>query len=131
MTATEPRPATTTDGGIPVAATSTRCPSDPTAAVFQPGAETELVIRFSTVAGERGSPDTWRDPRGFSVKFYTSEGNFDLVGNNTPVFFIRDPMNSSTSSGPRSGARRTTCATTTCSGTSGRCPRSRRTRSPG
>ena len=62
------------------------------AAVFAPGAETEVVIRFSTVAGERGSPDTWRDPRGFSVKFYTSEGNFDLVGNNTPVFFIRDPM---------------------------------------
>lgn len=62
------------------------------AAVFQPGAETEMVARFSTVAGERGSPDTWRDPRGFALKFYTSEGNFDLVGNNTPVFFIRDPM---------------------------------------
>ncbi|HEX5945430.1 MAG TPA: catalase [Acidimicrobiales bacterium] len=62
------------------------------AAVFQPGAETEMVIRFSTVAGERGSPDTWRDPRGFSMKFYTSEGNFDMVGNNTPVFFIRDPL---------------------------------------
>jgi catalase len=62
------------------------------AALFQPGTSTRLVIRFSTVAGERGSPDTWRDPRGFSVKFYTSEGNFDLVGNNTPVFFIKDPM---------------------------------------
>ena len=62
------------------------------AAVFQPGAETELVARFSTVAGERGSPDTWRDPRGFALKFYTSEGNFDLVGNDTPVFFIRDPL---------------------------------------
>ena len=62
------------------------------AAVFQPGAETEVVIRFSSVAGERGSPDTWRDPRGFAVKFYTSEGNLDIVGNNTPVFFIRDPM---------------------------------------
>jgi len=62
------------------------------AAVFQPGAETELVARFSTVAGERGSPDTWRDPRGFSLKFYTSEGNLDIVGNNTPVFFLRDPM---------------------------------------
>ena len=62
------------------------------AAVFQPGTETELVVRFSTVAGERGSPDTWRDPRGFAVKMYTSEGNFDLVGNNTPVFFIKDPM---------------------------------------
>lgn len=62
------------------------------AAVFQPGTETEVVMRFSTVAGERGSPDTWRDPRGFSLKLYTSEGNLDLVGNNTPVFFIRDPM---------------------------------------
>src|SRR6185436_11117370 len=62
------------------------------AAVFQPGVETEVIIRFSTVAGERGSPDTWRDPRGFAVKFYTSEGNLDIVGNNTPVFFLRDPM---------------------------------------
>jgi len=62
------------------------------AAVFQPGVKTDLVARFSTVAGERGSPDTWRDPRGFAVKFYTSEGNYDMVGNNTPVFFIKDPM---------------------------------------
>ncbi|WP_136069157.1 catalase [Modicisalibacter radicis] len=62
------------------------------AKVFQPGARTDVLIRFSTVAGERGSPDTWRDPRGFSIKFYTSEGNYDMVGNNTPVFFIRDPM---------------------------------------
>lgn len=62
------------------------------AAVFQPGTKTDTLMRFSTVAGERGSPDTWRDPRGFSIKFYTSEGNYDMVGNNTPVFFIRDPM---------------------------------------
>ncbi len=62
------------------------------AAVFQPGTTTDTLIRFSTVAGEAGSPDTWRDPRGFSLKFYTSEGNYDMVGNNTPVFFIRDPM---------------------------------------
>jgi catalase len=62
------------------------------AAVFQPGTKTDLVIRFSTVAGERGSPDTWRDPRGFAVKFYTSEGNLDIVGNNVPIFFLRDPM---------------------------------------
>ena len=62
------------------------------AAVFQPGAKTDTLIRFSTVAGERGSPDTWRDPRGFALKFYTSEGNYDMVGNNTPVFFVRDPM---------------------------------------
>ena len=62
------------------------------AAVFQPGTKTDCVMRFSTVAGERGSPDTWRDPRGFALKLYTSEGNYDMVGNNTPVFFIRDPM---------------------------------------
>jgi catalase len=62
------------------------------AAVFQPGTRTGTVARFSTVAGERGSPDTWRDPRGFALRFYTSEGNFDLVGNNTPVFFLRDPL---------------------------------------
>ncbi|WP_136520308.1 catalase [Cellulomonas telluris] len=60
------------------------------AAVFQPGAATEMLARFSSVAGENGSPDTWRDPRGFALKFYTSEGNYDLVGNNTPVFFLRD-----------------------------------------
>ena len=51
-----------------------------------------MLARFSTVAGERGSPDTWRDLRGFSLKFYTSQGNYDMVGNNTPVFFVRDPM---------------------------------------
>ncbi|MGZ4598513.1 MAG: catalase [Oryzihumus sp.] len=62
------------------------------AALFQPGARTDMLARFSTVAGEQGSPDTWRDPRGFALKFYTSEGNYDLVGNNTPVFFIRDTM---------------------------------------
>lgn len=60
------------------------------AAVFQPGASSETLQRFSSVAGEQGSPDTWRDVRGFSVKFYTTEGNYDIVGNNTPVFFIRD-----------------------------------------
>lgn len=60
------------------------------AAVFQPGTTTEMLARFSSVAGENGSPDTWRDPRGFALKFYTSEGNYDLVGNNTPVFFLRD-----------------------------------------
>jgi catalase len=62
------------------------------AAVFQPGTRTDTLIRFSTVAGERGSPDTWRDPRGFALKFYTTQGNYDMVGNNTPVFFVRDPM---------------------------------------
>lgn len=62
------------------------------AAVFQPGVRTDTLIRFSTVAGERGSPDTWRDPRGFALRFYTSAGNLDIVGNNTPVFFIRDGL---------------------------------------
>lgn len=56
------------------------------------GKKTPLFVRFSTVAGEAGSADTVRDPRGFAIKFYTEEGNYDLVGNNTPVFFIRDAM---------------------------------------
>lgn len=62
------------------------------ASVFQPGEVTEALIRFSTVAGEAGSPDTWRDPRGFALKLYTRDGNYDMVGNNTPVFFVRDPL---------------------------------------
>ncbi|WP_293936017.1 catalase [Iodobacter sp.] len=56
------------------------------------GKETPLFMRFSTVAGERGAADAERDIRGFSMKFYTEEGNWDLVGNNTPVFFLRDPL---------------------------------------
>jgi catalase len=56
------------------------------------GKRTEVFARFSTVGGEKGSADTARDPRGFAVKFYTEEGNYDMVGNNTPVFFIRDPL---------------------------------------
>lgn len=56
-----------------------------------PGTEIPMFARFSTVGGERGSADTARDPRGFALKFYTDEGNWDLVGNNTPVFFLRDP----------------------------------------
>ena len=63
------------------------------ASIFsQIGKETELFLRFSTVAGERGAADAERDIRGFAVKFYTDEGNWDLVGNNTPVFFIRDGL---------------------------------------
>ncbi|BDZ58355.1 catalase [Barrientosiimonas endolithica] len=62
------------------------------AALFQKGSKVEMLARFSTVAGEQGSPDTWRDPRGFALKFYTPEGNYDLVGNNTPIFFVRDTM---------------------------------------
>ncbi|KAL8491497.1 hypothetical protein ACS0TY_023203 [Phlomoides rotata] len=57
-----------------------------------PGVQTPVIVRFSTVIHERGSPETIRDPRGFAVKFYTREGNWDLVGNNFPVFFIRDGM---------------------------------------
>lgn len=55
------------------------------------GKETKVFVRFSTVGGEKGSSDSERDPRGFAVKFYTEDGNWDLVGNNTPVFFIKDP----------------------------------------
>ncbi|MGJ3523072.1 catalase [Nitratidesulfovibrio sp. D1] len=56
------------------------------------GKKTDLFVRFSTVAGERGAADAERDIRGFAVKFYTEQGNWDLVGNNTPVFFLRDPL---------------------------------------
>ena len=56
------------------------------------GKKTPAAVRFSTVGGESGSADTARDPRGFAMKFYTEEGNWDLVGNNTPIFFIRDPI---------------------------------------
>ena len=62
------------------------------AGLFANGTSTDLLIRFSTVAGELGSADTNRDPRGFAIKFYTEQGNYDLVGNNTPVFFVRDPQ---------------------------------------
>lgn len=67
----------------------------------KPGMRTPVFVRFSTVGGEKGSADTERDPRGFAIKFYTKEGtslgsncvgNWDMVGNNTPVFFIRDPI---------------------------------------
>jgi catalase len=56
------------------------------------GKRTKMFVRFSTVAGEEGYPDSDRDVRGFAVRFYTEEGNYDMVGNNTPVFFVRDPM---------------------------------------
>ena len=55
------------------------------------GKKTKVFLRFSTVGGEKGSADTERDPRGFAVKFYTEDGNWDLVGNNTPIFFVKDP----------------------------------------
>jgi catalase len=63
------------------------------AAIFSKvGKRTDLFVRFSTVAGERGAADAERDIRGFAIKFYTEQGNWDLVGNNTPVFFLRDPL---------------------------------------
>ncbi|MBB5752973.1 catalase [Prosthecomicrobium pneumaticum] len=62
------------------------------AKALQPGATTPMIARFSTVAGELGAADAERDVRGFALKFYTEEGNWDLVGNNTPVFFVRDPL---------------------------------------
>src|SRR5277367_3294602 len=63
------------------------------ASIFsQVGRKTDALLRFSTVAGERGAADAERDVRGFALKFYTDEGNWDLVGNNTPVFFVRDPL---------------------------------------
>jgi catalase len=63
------------------------------AAIFSEiGKKTDLFVRFSTVAGERGAADAERDIRGFAIKFYTEQGNWDLVGNNTPVFFLRDPL---------------------------------------
>ena len=76
----------------------------------QIGKETPLFLRFSTVAGERGAADAERDIRGFAIKFYTEEGNWDLVGNNTPVFFFRDPLrfpdlNHAVKRDPRTGMR--------------------------
>ena len=62
------------------------------AKALQPGATSEMLLRFSTVAGERGAADAERDVRGFALKVYTDDGNWDLVGNNTPVFFVRDPV---------------------------------------
>ena len=80
------------------------------AKVLQPNTETDVFVRFSTVAGERGAADTERDIRGFACKFYTTEGNWDLVGNNTPVFFIRDvhnfaDLNRAVKRDPRTGRR--------------------------
>ena len=76
----------------------------------QVGKKTDVFLRFSTVAGERGAADAERDIRGFAVKFYTEEGNWDIVGNNTPVFFFRDPMrfpdlNHAVKRDPRTGLR--------------------------
>ena len=70
-----------------------RLPTSPRADIFQrAGEKTPAFVRFSTVAGNKGSPDLARDVRGFAVKFYTKEGNWDIVGNNIPVFFIQDAI---------------------------------------
>ena len=76
----------------------------------QIGKATPMFARFSTVAGERGAADAERDIRGFALKFYTEEGNWDIVGNNTPVFFFRDPLqfpdlNHAVKRDPRTGMR--------------------------
>jgi catalase len=63
-----------------------------TAKVFTPGTKTPVFVRFSTVMGYRGSPEQARDPRGFAIKFYTQQGNWDIVGINWPIFFIRDAI---------------------------------------
>ena len=68
------------------------------AKVLQKGAKTEAFLHFSTVAGERGAADVERDVRGFALRFYTEEGNWDMVGNNTPIFFVRDALSFQTSS---------------------------------
>jgi catalase len=65
----------------------------PTLRFFQKGEKTDCFVRISTVAGERGAADTERDIRGCAIKLYTKEGNWDIVGNNTPVFFLRDVHN--------------------------------------
>ena len=77
------------------------------------GKQTPCLVRFSTVAGERGAADAERDIRGFAMKFYTDQGNWDLVGNNTPVFFLRDPLkfpdlNHAIKRDPRTGMRNPT-----------------------
>jgi catalase len=77
------------------------------------GKQTEMFVRFSTVAGERGAADAERDIRGFALKFYTEEGNWDLVGNNTPIFFVRDPrkfadLNKAVKRDPRTNLRSAT-----------------------
>lgn len=74
------------------------------------GKKTEALARFSTVAGERGAADAERDVRDFALKFYTEEGNWGMVGNNTPVFFMRDPYKFTASSVHRNATQRQTCA---------------------
>ena len=83
------------------------------------GKKTDCFLRFSTVAGERGAADAERDIRGFAMKFYTEEGNWDLVGNNTPVFFLRDPSSFPISTMPSKGTRGPIFEARSTTGTSG------------
>lgn len=85
------------------------------------GKETPLFVRFSSVAGERGAADAERDIRGFAVKFYTQEGNWDIVGNNTPVFFSAIRCVFPTSTTWSSATRALVCATPPATGISGPC----------
>ena len=94
----------------------------------QVGKQTPLLARISTVAGERGAADAERDIRGFAVKFYTEEGNWDIVGNNTPVFFFRDPLRFSDLNHAIKRDPAPACARPTTTGTSGRSCRKRFTR---
>ena len=92
------------------------------------GKQTPMFARFSTVTGERGAADAERDIRGTAMKFYTEEGNWDIVGNNTPVFFFRDPLRFSDLTTRSSAIRAPVCGRPTTTGTSGRFCRKRCTR---
>ena len=84
------RKPTTTDTGIPASSDKHQLTAEPGYPV--PGTKSGTLLDFSSMPGVRGSLDTWRDPRGIIVKFYTSEGNYDLARNSAPMFFIRDPI---------------------------------------
>lgn len=94
------------------------------------GKKTDLFVRFSTVAGERGAADAERDIRGFAMKFYTEEGNWDLVGNNTLVFFMRDPLKFPDLNKASSAIPALICGAPRTTGTSGPRYLRRYTRSP-
>ena len=93
------------------------------AKVLQKGAKTEAFLRFSTVAGERGAADAERDVRGFALRFYTEEGNWDMVRNNTPIFFVRDALKFPDFIHTQKRHPRTTCARRPRCGISGPCRR--------
>ncbi len=94
------------------------------------GKQTPMFARFSTVAGERGAADAERDIRGFALKFYTEEGNWDMVGNNTPVFFFRDPLRFPDLNHAIKRTRAPGCEAPTTTGISEPCCRKPSTRSP-